>query len=128
MIVRDLAVLKDEGGYAEKPGVWTSARYLLKGDGVGFTMTQTTVAAGQIQEMEYKNHVEANLIIEGEADLTDLTNGQVYRLGPGSMYCLDGNERHRLEAMTDLRIVCIFTPALTGNETHDADGSYPLLD
>ncbi|WP_317057898.1 ectoine synthase [Roseovarius rhodophyticola] len=25
---------------------------------------------------------------------------------------------------TDLRFICIFTPALSGQETHDADGSY----
>ena len=127
MIVRDLDELKARGAYGEKPGVWTSARYLLRDDGVGLTVTQTTVAAGQVQEMEYKNHVEANLIIEGEATLTDLTNGDVYELKPGSMYCLDQHERHRMEAKTDLRIVCVFTPALTGSETHDEDGSYPIL-
>jgi len=100
---------------------------LLRDDGVGFTMTQTTVAAGQSQEMEYKNHVEANLIVEGEATLTDLSNGQVYALKAGSLYCLDKHERHRLDAKTDLRIVCVFTPALVGSETHDEDGSYPIL-
>lgn len=127
MIVRDLDELKVRGGYGERPGVWTSARYLLRDDGVGFTMTQTTVAAGQSQEMEYKNHVEANLIVEGEATLTDLSNGQVYALKAGSLYCLDKHERHRLDAKTDLRIVCVFTPALVGSETHDEDGSYPIL-
>ena len=25
-----------------------------------------------------------------------------------------------------LRLVCVFSPALTGQETHDADGSYDL--
>ena len=127
MIVRDIEELKARGAYGEKPGVWTSARYLLRDDGVGFTITQTTVAAGQTQEMEYKNHVEANLIIEGEATLTDLVSGEVYELRPGSMYCLDKNERHRMVAKTDLRIVCVFTPALVGTETHDEDGSYPIL-
>jgi L-ectoine synthase len=24
-------------------------------------------------------------------------------------------------------MVCVFTPALTGREVHDADGAYPLL-
>ena len=127
MIVRSLTELKEQGRYGEKPGVWTSSRYLLRDDGVGFTLTQTTVAAGQIQVMEYKNHMEGNLIIEGEATLTDLTDGTVYDLGPGSMYTLDKHERHRLQARTDLRIVCVFTPALVGNETHDEDGSYPVL-
>jgi hypothetical protein len=43
------------------------------------------------------------------------------------LYVLDGNERHELHAETDLRMVCVFTPALTGREVHDADGAYPLL-
>ena len=38
------------------------------------------------------------------------------------------HDRHRLEAHTDMRIVCVFTPALVGRETHDEDGSYPILD
>ena len=127
VIVRDLDELKTRGAYAERPGVWTSARYLLREDGVGFTVTQTTVAAGQSQEMAYKYHVEANLVIEGEGTLTDLDNGEVYTLSAGSMYCLDQHERHRLDAKTDLRIVCVFTPALVGRETHDENGSYPIL-
>lgn len=127
MIVRSLNDLKQSGGYAEKEGHWTSARYLLREDNVGFTVTQTTVTAGQTLMMEYKNHIEANLIIEGEATLTDLETDTIYQLTAGSMYTLDKHDKHKLEAVTDLRIVCVFTPALTGSETHDEDGSYPLL-
>ena len=127
MIVRSLDDLKQSGGYAEKEGHWTSARYLLRDDNVGFTVTQTTVAAGQTLVMEYKNHVEANLIIEGEAILTDLDADKTYSLTAGSMYTLDKHDKHKLEAVTDLKIVCVFSPALVGTETHDEDGSYPLL-
>ena len=127
MIVKTFNGIKESGGYAEKAGVWTSTRYLLREDNVGFTLTQTTFAAGQSLEMEYKNHIEANLIIEGEARVTDVARGEEYMIGPGDMYTLDKHDRHILEAVSDLRIVCIFTPALTGNETHDADGSYPVL-
>ena len=95
---------------------------------MGFTLTQTTVAAGASQTMQYKNHVQANLIIEGEGDLTDLATGTVYRLMPGTMYALDEHDRHRIDATTDMRIVCVFSPALAGPETHDEDGSYPLLE
>jgi L-ectoine synthase len=128
MIVRDVEELKALGAYGEKPGVWTSARYLLRNDAVGFTLTQTTVAAGTEQEMEYKNHIEANLIIEGEGELTDIATGETHHLAPGSMYCLDKHDRHHIVATTDLRIVCVFTPALNGDETHDEDGSYPPAD
>lgn len=125
MIVRSLEQVKASGSFGEKVGVWSSARYLLKTDNVGFTMTMTTVAAGQSIELEYKNHIEANLVIDGRAELTDIGSGRVYQLGPGDMYTLDKHDRHGLEALTDLKLVCVFTPALAGDETHDEDGSYP---
>ena len=128
MIVRNVQDLKTQGSYREKPGVWSSARYLLRRDGMGFTLTSTTIAAGSSQTMQYKNHVEANLIIEGEGHLTDLATGAVHRLAPGTMYALDRHDRHRIDADTDMRLVCVFSPALAGPETHDADGSYPLLE
>lgn len=127
MIVRNLDELKASGRYAEKQGLWSSARYLLKDDGVGFTLTQTTVAAGQGLEMEYKNHIEANLVIEGEGVVTDLATGKKHALQPGSMYTLDKHDRHHMQAISDMRLVCVFTPALNGQETHDEEGSYPLL-
>ena len=125
MLVRTVQDLEAHGSYREKPGVWSSARYLLRRDGMGFTLTETTVVAGASQTMQYKNHVEANLIIEGEGDLTDLATGAVHRLAPGTMYALDRHDRHRIDAGTDMRIVCVFSPALVGPETHDEDGSYP---
>ena len=127
MIVRTIDDLKAQGTYREKSGVWSSARYLLRDDGVGFTLTQTTVAAGSSQTMEYRNHLEASLVIEGEGVLTEVASGETHQLAPGTMYALDKHDRHQLDAVTDMRIVCVFMPALVGSETHDEHGSYPLL-
>ena len=89
MIIKSIDDVKASGGYQEKPGVWTSTRYLLKDDGVGFTLTQTTCKAGQVIEMQYKYHIEANLVVEGVADVTDMATGNVHRLSAGMMYtCL----------------------------------------
>jgi len=104
--------------------VWASRRFLLAEDGVGFTLTETTVEAGADQVLWYKHHVEANYVIEGEGEVENLATGEVFTLAPGSIYVLDRHERHRLRAVTRLRLVCVFTPALTGAETHDADGAY----
>lgn len=127
MIVRSIEDLKAQGRYQERPGVWTSSRYLLRDDDVGFTMTQTTIAAGTHQLMEYKNHIEANLIIEGEGVVINVATAEEHELAPGVMYTLDKHDRHEVRAVTDMRIVCVFTPALVGRETHDEDGSYPIL-
>ena len=65
MIIRTVEDLKDFGFFRESPGVWSGARYLLRDDNMGFTLTETRVSAGSSQTMQYKNHVEANLVIEG---------------------------------------------------------------
>jgi L-ectoine synthase len=40
--------------------VWSSQRFILGEDGMGFTMTETTVEAGTDQVLWYKNHLEAD--------------------------------------------------------------------
>ncbi len=104
--------------------VWASRRFLLAEDGVGFTMTETTTKAGTEQVLWYKHHIEANYVIEGEGEVENIATGEVFPLSPGTMYVLDKNEKHRLKSITSLRLVCVFSPALTGAETHDEDGSY----
>ena len=103
---------------------FASRRFLLAEDGVGFTLTETSVVAGSEQVLWYKHHVEANYVIEGQGEVENLASGEVFGLAPGTIYVLDQHERHRLRAFTAMRLVCVFTPALTGRESHDADGSY----
>jgi L-ectoine synthase len=106
---------------------WTSRRFVLAGDGVGFSLHDTVLAAGTVTEMWYRHHIEAVYCIEGRGELEDLTTGEVHTIVPGTMYLLDGHERHRLTVHEDLRTVCVFNPPCTGREVHDADGVYPLL-
>jgi L-ectoine synthase len=103
---------------------WASRRFLLAADGVGFTLTETTVTAGSEQLLWYKYHVEANYVIAGTGEVENMATGEIFALEPGTIYVLDQHERHRLKAFSKLRLVCVFTPALTGRETHDADGAY----
>ena len=60
--------------------------------------------------------------------LKDLANEQEYVIEAGTMYALNGNERHILIAEQRMRMVCVFNPPLVGPETHDENGVYPLLD
>ncbi|HET7522141.1 MAG TPA: ectoine synthase [Bacillales bacterium] len=106
---------------------WSSRRFLLKKDNVGFTLTETILYAGTETYIWYKNHVEAVYCIEGEGEVETLKDGKVYEIKPGTMYCLDGHEKHYLRAKTDLRVVCVFNPPLTGKEVHDENGVYPLV-
>ena len=123
MIVTHLEDILDTDRDVRGP-VWASRRFLLAEDGVGFTMTQTTTEAGAEQILWYKNHIEANYVIEGEGEVENVATGEVFALKPGTVYTLDKHDKHRLKAFTRMRFVCVFTPALTGRETHDEDGSY----
>ena len=124
MIVRTLDDVlgsdRDVGGDG-----WRSRRLLLRRDELGFSFHDTTVAAGSELNLQYRHHLEACYCLEGEAELTDLASGERHAIRPGTVYALDQHDRHTLQVKTDLHLVCVFNPALTGAETHDPDGSFP---
>ncbi len=107
---------------------WISRRFVMKKDNVGFSLNDTIIKAGTESYFWYKNHIEAVYCIEGEGEVETIDNGKVYPLKPGTMYLLNGHEKHYLRAKTQMRMVCVFNPALVGTETHDEDGVYPLLE
>ena len=123
MIVKHLEQLIDSPRDV-RGAAWASRRFLLAEDGVGFTLTETRVAGGSEQVLWYQHHVEANYVVDGEGEVENLATGEVFALRPGSVYVLDHHERHRLRAHSEMVLVCVFTPPLTGRETHDADGAY----
>ena len=102
---------------------WRAVRLLTRDDELGFSLSETTVDAGAELDLWYKHHQEACFVIAGEAEITERDTGVVHHIGPGSAYAPQ-HERHRIRIMSPLRLVCVFNPALTGRETHDADGSY----
>lgn len=124
MIVRTLEDVVGSERDVEGEG-WRSRRLLLRRDGMGFSLHDTTVAAGTELNLHYKHHLEACYCLEGEAELVDLASGARHQIAPGTMYALDEHDRHTLTVQQDLRLVCVFNPALTGAEVHDADGSFP---
>lgn len=106
---------------------WTSRRLLLAGDGMGFSLHDTTIHAGTTTEIHYQNHLEAVYCVQGKGRITVIETGEVFEVEDGTVYALDGNERHLLTADSDMRMVCVFNPALVGPEVHDENGVYPLL-
>lgn len=107
---------------------FSSRRFLLREDGLGFSFHDTVLFAGSETYIWYKNHLEAVYCIDGTGELEDLDNGVVHEIRPGTFYALDGHERHYLRATTDLRMMCVFSPALSGAEVHDDEGTYPLVE
>ena len=124
MIVRNLSEILGTWRHASGEG-WESRRIVLADDGMGYSMHDTLVKEGAELELEYKNHLEANYCVEGIGEVEKVATGERHPIQPGTMYALNNNDRHILRAITgDLRLICAFTPALSGHETHDSDGSY----
>lgn len=107
---------------------WVSRRLLLKSDGMGFSLHETTVLPGTETYIWYKHHLEAVFCIEGEGEVQALADGRIYRIEPGVMYALDRHDKHYLRARTKMRLVCVFNPPLTGREVHDDEGTYPIME
>jgi L-ectoine synthase len=98
-------------------------RMLTKADGVGFGFSDVHLAAGAEAVLWYKHHWEANHIVSGTGEVTDLATGQTWTLEPGTAYNVGPKDRHRVRAQTDIHLVSMFCPPLAGNEQHDKDGA-----
>ncbi len=114
MIVRNLDEVK-----TVEWGNGLSRRFLLEADGLGYTVTDTIVWKGTTSRLEYKHHLESCYCIEGKGKVIEM-DGTEHDIVPGTIYSLNEHDCHDLlaSADTDLRLVCMFTPALQGDEAH----------
>lgn len=126
MFVRSVDDLTDTDRDIKTPN-WRSKRIVLAKEGVGFSVHETTLYAGTVNDFWYANHVEAVFVVDGEGELLDKETGKTYQLQPGSLYLLDKHDHHQLRPRTDMRTVCVFNPPVTGREVHDENGVYPLI-
>ncbi|KFI34750.1 L-ectoine synthase, partial [Peptococcaceae bacterium SCADC1_2_3] len=112
MIIKNLEeVIGTENDVGAKN--WQSRRFLLKKDGMGFSFHDTIIWVGTETLIWYKHHVEAVYCIEGEGEIELTGEDIVYPLKPGTMYALNGHEKHYLRAKSNMRLVCVFNPPCT---------------
>jgi L-ectoine synthase len=127
VIVRSLRDIIGTERDVEAPnGHWASRRLLLKEDGMGFSLHDTTVRAGTETHIWYRHHLEAVYCVAGRGEIENLETSTTHPIQNGTLYALDGHERHYLRAFEDMRLICVFSPPLTGREIHDEEGTYPL--
>ena len=126
MIVRKLEQILNTDREV-KAETWQSRRLLLKSDDMGFSLHDTIILPGTTTTIWYQNHLEAVYCIEGRGRV-ELDDGSIHPIESGTMYALDGNEKHNLVAETRMRMICVFNPPLKGSEVHDENGVYPVLD
>ncbi len=127
MIIADKAKLARTERDARGEG-WESLRLLVRSDGMGFSMTETRVLPGAVLRLQYKHHIEACYCIGGAGEVVELDSGTVHPIHAGVLYAPNAHEQHevRVPAGGDpLHLICVFSPALQGDEVHGPDGSYP---
>lgn len=128
MIVRSFGDIENSDRDVQgASGTWRSKRIVLAKENVGFSLHETTVLPGTETSMWYANHIEAVLCVEGECELTNDETGEKHWITPGTMYLLDGHEKHTIRPRTTFRAICVFNPPITGREDHDEHGVYPLV-
>ena len=126
MLIRTMSQLEAEGRVISiSHGKSSAVRLLTKSDGVGFSVSEARAKAGQTSDLWYKHHWEANLILDGALDVTDHASGETHRLGPGALYLVGPDDRHRIATPDGVQLISVFNPPLTGTERHDEDGAYP---
>ncbi len=127
MIVRTLQEAEKTGRRIVSPdGNWESTRLLLKNDEMGFSFHITTIYAGANFRLHYRNHLEAVYCLSGEGEVETLEDGKKYPIAPGTLYILDQHDEHMLRAFREMKMACVFNPALFGTEVHNKDGAYEL--
>ncbi|WP_280770982.1 ectoine synthase [Salipaludibacillus daqingensis] len=109
---------------------WTSRRLLLKKDNMGYSVHDTVIKAGTETHIWYQNHLEAVYCIEGEGEVETLADNKIHKISANEIYALDKNDEHLLRAYpgSDMRMVCVFNPPITGKETHNEEGAYELVE
>ncbi len=127
MIVRTLADVRGTDREVTAQ-TWTSRRLFLRHEGMGFSLHDTLIHAGTETRMCYRNHLEAVYCVAGKGSIEVVATGERFPIADGTAYALDKHDEHILRADTELRMVCVFNPPLSGREVHDATGAYPLVE
>lgn len=127
MIVRSLKDAENSNRKIVSPdGNWDSTRLLLNEDNMGFSFHITTIYKGADFGMHYQNHLESVYCVSGEGEVETLSDNKIYPIKAGSIYILDKHDKHILRAFSEMKMACVFSPALHGTEVHNAEGAYEL--
>ncbi|MDG0809131.1 ectoine synthase [Cohnella rhizosphaerae] len=124
MIVKHVSDIVGTKNEVDTP-TWDSRRLIVRSDGIGFSLNHTVIKPGTETQIWYKNHVEAVYCMDGEGEI-EVIGGETYPIRPGTLYVLNGHEKHLLRAKSAMTMLCVFDPPLSGTEVHDADGVYPI--
>ena len=92
MIVRSLDDVTEADRDITTPN-WRSKRIVLAKEGVGFSVHETVLKAGSVNDFWYASRIEAVFVVDGEGELLDKDTGIIHQLRP----------------KTQMRTVCVST-------------------
>jgi L-ectoine synthase len=104
-----------------KNRAYETVRFLLEPDGAGVTVTDITLAPNIEEAYGYEKHIEIAYCISGRAQLKDLKSSKTYIIEPGVMWFARPGETFTFVASEPTRLICVFNPAFTGQETGFAE-------
>lgn len=105
-------------------GSFISYRLLTESDNMGFTVCKTVIPKGGPHHWHYTKHQEACYCISGHGLLLNKETSEEFHITPDTIYILDNHDDHEFTAFTDVILISVFNPPLTGHELHKEDGSY----
>jgi L-ectoine synthase len=105
-----------------KTHAYETVRFLLEPDYVGqniagVTLTDIMLEPGIEETYGYEDHIEVAYCLEGHAVLTDLSDGSVHEIFPGTLWVATNHEKFKFMASVKTRLICAFTPPFAGHET-----------
>lgn len=74
MLVRTLDEITDGPNDVRGDG-WRARRHFVRADGLGFSMSETSVESGREMQLWYKYYQEACYVIDGSAEITERDTG-----------------------------------------------------
>ncbi len=92
-------------------------RFLLDSDQADVTMTDILLFPDIEETYGYEKHIEIAYCIEGNAELVDLSNDQTYPITPGTLWVARRGDKFRFRASVPTRLICVFSPPFSGQET-----------
>jgi L-ectoine synthase len=98
---------------------WRSLRLVLAGDGLPYSLHESTVDAGQVLRFDYRSHSETVYCIAGGGTVENVASGEVADVRPGTLYSVGVGDGHVLRTDSQTTFLCVFVPPLVGDEEAD---------
>ena len=116
MFVKRVDDLRRAGGEeVSDDGKMRTLELLGAADDVGFNCSEVRLGAGAQVVYRDVKHRQANHIISGSAEVSDLAAGRTWPVGPGMAYTVGPGDRTCVRAHADTHLLSVMSSSLQGD-------------